>query len=96
LIGTRAVPARFVAAVSGRTHKKDSFAALKVLLFNDFLYFAQCDLPRDLTAGSCCGSTSLGFRTFARCANPREYASFALTLPGETRRHVYIDIRPHL
>jgi hypothetical protein len=35
--------ARFVAAASGRTHDKDSFAAPKVLPFNDFLHFAQCD-----------------------------------------------------
>jgi hypothetical protein len=38
----RARLARFVAAVSGRTHKRDSFAAPKTLPFNDFLRFAQC------------------------------------------------------
>jgi len=35
-------PARFVAAISSRTHKKDSFAAPKALPFNDFSHFAQC------------------------------------------------------
>ena len=30
---------RFVAAVSGRTHNKDSFAAQKTLSFNDFSHF---------------------------------------------------------
>jgi hypothetical protein len=38
----RAGPARFVAAISVRTHEKDSFAALKVLSFKDFLHFAPC------------------------------------------------------
>jgi hypothetical protein len=40
------------AAVSGRTHKKDSFAARKILPRNGFLYFAQCALLRDLTRRS--------------------------------------------
>jgi hypothetical protein len=35
----RAGPARFVAAISGRTHNKDSFAAQKSLPFNDFSHF---------------------------------------------------------
>jgi hypothetical protein len=38
----RAGPARSAAAVFGRTHKKDSFAALKILAFNDFSHFARC------------------------------------------------------
>jgi hypothetical protein len=29
-------------SVSGRTQNKDSFAAPKTLLFNDFSHFAQC------------------------------------------------------
>jgi hypothetical protein len=31
--------ARFVAAVTGRTHDKDSFAGKKTLPFNDFSHF---------------------------------------------------------
>jgi hypothetical protein len=46
------------APVSGRTQKKDSFAAPKTLPFNDFLHFAQCGQLRDLTVGPPCGSTS--------------------------------------
>jgi hypothetical protein len=41
-LGQEGETARFVAAVSGRTHKKDSFAAPKTLPFNDFSHFAQC------------------------------------------------------
>jgi hypothetical protein len=52
-------PARFVAAVSRRTHKKDSFAAPKTLPFNDFSNFAQCAELRDLTAGLRRGSALL-------------------------------------
>jgi hypothetical protein len=40
------------AAVSGRTHKKDSFAARKIMPCNGFLHFAQCTFVRDLTRRS--------------------------------------------
>jgi hypothetical protein len=52
-------PARSVAAISGRTQKKDSLAAPKTLPFNDFSHFAPCAELRDLTAGPHCGSASL-------------------------------------
>jgi hypothetical protein len=38
------------------TQNKDSFAAPKILPFNDFLHFAQPALVRDLTAGPRYGS----------------------------------------
>jgi hypothetical protein len=44
------------AAISSRTQNKDSFAAPKILPFNDFLHFAPCALVRDLTAGPRSGS----------------------------------------
>ena len=40
-LGSRARSARSVGAVSGRTHEKDSFGALKIMSCNDFLRFAK-------------------------------------------------------
>jgi hypothetical protein len=45
-------------AFSRCTQNKDSFAARKILPFNDFLHFAQCALVRDLTTAPRRGSPS--------------------------------------
>jgi hypothetical protein len=46
-ITLRSIPATL--AVSGRTQNNDSFAAPKIMSFNEFLHFAQCTQLRDLS-----------------------------------------------
>jgi hypothetical protein len=52
-------PLCLFAAVSARTQNKDSLAAPKILLLNDFLHFAPCACLRDLSVGPRCGSPIL-------------------------------------
>ena len=65
------------AAISSRTQNKDSFAAPKILPFNDFLHFAPCAFARfDRRPALRFGD--LGRTAHSRTReNPHEYATFA-------------------
>jgi hypothetical protein len=80
-----------VGAVSGRTHDKDSSAALKLMPCNDFLHFAQCALLRDLSLRSMLRLDNIALTAHSRTAETRMNTRVSPACDGgNASQHFYL------
>jgi hypothetical protein len=91
--GHRAKRSRKNDVPTGRTHKKDSLAAPKIMACNDFLHFARCAPPLGLTRRHRLLRDGIALAAQTRSSETRMDTGFLPTHDGPKRAVTFLLTR---